>query len=397
MNLNVENFGQVFTPFFIVSTMINLIKNHGNILEPSSGNGSFSKVLQHNNITSIEIDPRFNGQYDYINIDFFDYPIINKFDTIIGNPPYVRYQDIDEQTKIKLKNKEYFEIFDNRSNLYLFFIYKCITHLNTNGELIFITPRDFLKATSAIKLNQFIYEHGTITHIIELGDKKIFQDASPNTIIWRFEKNNFKRETNIKQNFICNMGQLLFTNNRYPLILNEIAFVKVGAVSGSDKCFEHEDGIDFVCSYTQKTQKTKKMIYNKQHPFLNQYKDILIQRKIRKFNELNWFEWGRKYFETNLQRLYVNNKTRAKKPFFESKINAYDGSILAIFPRAKLTPLQLRELCSDLNKVCWEELGFVVDGRYIFNQKSLENSMLPINFSKYLPTNKDSLLTLMEE
>lgn len=27
-------------------------------------------------------------------MDFFDFPVSEKFDTIIGNPPYVRFQDI---------------------------------------------------------------------------------------------------------------------------------------------------------------------------------------------------------------------------------------------------------------------------------------------------------------
>jgi adenine-specific DNA-methyltransferase len=99
-----------------------------------------------------------------MNMDFFDFEISNTFDTIIGNPPYVRFQDINETTKNKLDMK----LFDKRSNLYLFFIYKSIQHLNDHGELIFITPRDFLKATSSINLNKFIYDHGTITDIIDM-------------------------------------------------------------------------------------------------------------------------------------------------------------------------------------------------------------------------------------
>jgi adenine-specific DNA-methyltransferase len=37
-----------------------------------------------------------------------------------------------------------------------------------------------------------------------------------------------------------------------------------------------------------------------------------------------------------------------------------------------------------LNMVDWEELGFVVDGRYIFNQRSLENTLLPTEFKEFL-------------
>lgn len=127
------------------------------------------------------------------NEDFFALRTVHIFDTIIGNPPYVRYQDIFSDTKKLLTPYE--KIFDKRSNLYLFFIYKCILHLKDKGELIFITPRDFLKSTAAIKLNQFIFDKGSITDLIDLGDKKIFATAQPNCIIWRFEKGNFVRRT----------------------------------------------------------------------------------------------------------------------------------------------------------------------------------------------------------
>jgi len=192
MQLDVDNLGQVFTPCFIVSDMINLIKNQGNILESSAGDGAFAFKLNQKNLTTIEYDKKLADKNLFLNMDFFEFDIQNKFNTIIGNPPYVRFQKINQDTKELLKNSLWsknkidYSIFDNRSNLYLFFIYKAILHLKKHGELIFITPRDFLKATAAIKLNNIIYKYGTITDIVELGDKKNFKDAQPNTIIWRF-------------------------------------------------------------------------------------------------------------------------------------------------------------------------------------------------------------------
>ena len=114
---------------------------------------------------------------------FFAYPVSQRFDTIIGNPPYVRFQDISPSTRALLAA----EHFDGRSNLYLFFIEKCLRHLAPGGELIFITPRDFLKATSALQLNRLLWS-GPITDAIELGDARVFDGALPNCLIWRFEK-----------------------------------------------------------------------------------------------------------------------------------------------------------------------------------------------------------------
>lgn len=374
---NVETLGQVFTPQSVVAQMLTLCRNEGRVLEPSCGDGAFFNEIP--NCVGIEIDSHHCPE-GAKNMDFFDYPVSEKFETIIGNPPYVRYQDIPKETKMKIKSN----LFDERTNLYLFFIEKCINHLTEHGELIFITPRDFLKATSSINLNKFIFENGTITDIIDLGDQKIFKGFSPNCVIFRFEKGDFSRATNVTKRFtLCN-GQLLFTDNQYPLFFSDVFFVKVGAVSGADKYFESEEygNRDFVCSYTCQTGKTKRMIYNEQSPYLKQFKQELLNRKIRHFDETNWWTWGRNHYVSSEKRIYVNAKTRNTRPFFLHESNDYDGSVLAIFPHNQ--NIDLQHACNMLNEVNWNELGFVCDGRYLFSQKSLESSPLPATFTDFL-------------
>lgn len=375
---DVETLGQVFTPQSIVSEMLCLRKNEGRILEPSCGDGAFFNELP--GCIGIEIDAT-HCPLGALNMDFFDYPLSEKFDTIVGNPPYVRFQDINVSTKEKLKSC----LFDERSNLYLFFIEKCINHLTDGGELIFITPRDFLKATSAMKLNKFIYENGTITDLIDLGDKKVFKGFNPNCIIFRFEKGNFSRKTNVSKEFVYNNGQLMFTDNCYPLSFSDLFFVKVGAVSGADDIFTNEryGNADFVCSYTAQTGETKKMVFGEKSVYLEQYKERLLSRKIRKFDETNWWQWGRMHYVSDEKRIYVNAKTRNRKPFFIHECRNYDGSVLAIFPKNQ--NVDIGEICKMLNEVNWFELGFVCDGRFLFSQKSLENTPLPIGFKKFVP------------
>jgi adenine-specific DNA-methyltransferase len=58
------------------------------------------------------------------------------------------------------------------------------------------------------------------------------------------------------------------------------------------------------------------MIYNTKDPSLFKYKKELIERKIKKFDENNWYMWGRGYCESKKNRIYVNGKTRQKNPFF---------------------------------------------------------------------------------
>ena len=376
----IKNWGQVFTPENIVNKMFELSKKKGKILEPSSGDGAFTKEIKKKSkrqITSIEVDEIYSCE-DNIIMDFFDLSLDLKFDTIIGNPPYVAFKNITHSTLEKIRNIDFLNSFDNRSNLFLYFVRKCVEHLTENGEIIFITPREFIKLTSSINLNKFLYENGSITDWYEYGDQPLFKGYSPNVVIWRYEKNNFNRQTNTingVKKFNINDGQIIFSDNNYNVKLGDLFSVKVGAVSGDDKIFTSIMGNkNFVCSYTKKTGELKTMYYDVINDYLRSHKEQLLNRKIKKFDETNWWKWGRTFHESNSERIYVNCKTRDQKPFFTHECKNYDGSVLALFPKSKMN---LDKMVDLLNMVDWNDLGFKVGGRLCFNQKSLENTLLP--------------------
>lgn len=357
-----QKFGQFFSSKKLVDKCISLIKNDGRLLEPSCGNGAFEKVKTKNSVF-IEIDPSIVVSDDVKIMDFFDYDISEKFNTIIGNPPYVDNSLFTppKNTKIKVQ-----------ANLYLYFIEKCFYHLKDHGELIFIVPRDFIKQTSAATVNKLLYEHGTITHFFDYGDEKNFEDSRPNVCIFRYEKDDFSRKTetfNGDLNFVINDGIISFADEKSSQKLGDFFDIKVGAVSGADELFVGSNGEEFVCSKTRKTGELKKMIYQKHDPILDEYKDILIARKIKKFNELNWYMWGRPVnFEPERERIYVNCKTRIKEPFFCDKCKKWDGSVLALFPKNEI---DIEFAKDQLNKLDWQKLGFITGGRYVFSQKAL--------------------------
>lgn len=373
----VENYGQVFTRSDVVRQMLALRRNFGRVLEPAAGQGAFSSQI--GNCVAVELDASIATSGTIV-MDFMAYPIAEKFDTIIGNPPYVRHQDILPETK-HLLNETFF---DGRSNLYLYFIEKCVRQLNSGGELIFITPRDFPKLTAAQNLNQWLYSQGSITDFIETGDSAIFGQFVPNCAIFRFEKGRFDRRMNDGRLFTESNGQLLFTRNNYPIPLSEFFEVKVGAVSGADDVFTHPKGnAEFVCSTTIGDGETRTMYFDVRNRYLERHRDRLLARGIRKFNETNWWKWGRHHHVSEAPRIYVNAKTRRSEPFFLNDCKNYDGSILALFP--KYPGIDIRRAVEILNtSVDWNDLGFVCDGRLLFSQRSLQTCYLPDNFNELL-------------
>lgn len=402
---DVAALGQVFTPPAVVDAMLALRRNPGRVLEPSCGDGAFSLSLP--GCVALELDAR-HAPAGALCQDFFAYPTAEKFDSIIGNPPYVRFQDIGEGTRRLLALGGWLKKFDARSNLFLFFIEKCLAHLAPGGELIFITPRDFMKSSGAVGMNRRLSELGTITDAIELGDARVFAGAVPNCLIWRFEKGNPSRRTRYaeigygddliaslaappweERHFMEAAGHLMFTRGDYPLHLSEVATVKVGAVSGADDLYADpvHGNRSFVCSSTGATGLTRRMIWcepgDPPPKALLEHKERLIARGIRPFDESNWWHWGRGYPRTDAPRVYVNGKTRREKPFFRHRSPHFDGAVLAIFPRRP--DVDLAQFEAALNAVDWADLGFVCDGRYQFAQRSLENTPLPESFRRFLP------------
>ena len=374
--LDVARRGQVFTPQAIVEALLALRRKQGSVLDPACGDGAFSRHLP--GCTAIELDPA-HCPPGALNMDFFAYPESEQFDTVIGNPPYVKARDILPETRLHLGKG----LLDGHANLYLHFIEKCVRHLKPGGELIFITPRDFLKATGAARLNVWLHDQGTITDLVDLGDARIFDGALPNCAIWRFEKGNLTRRMSDGRRMRLAGGQILLTRGIYSVPLSSVFFVKVGAVSGADDIFANAElgNADFVCSRTAQTGELRRMIFDRPLPWLDQFKARLLARRVTKFDESNWWQWGRRHYVSERPRIYVNGRTRKPRPFFLHACKNYDGAVLALFPHDPHA--DVAALCRMLNEVDWQELGFVCDGRFLFAQRSLETALLPEAFASF--------------
>jgi adenine-specific DNA-methyltransferase len=98
---------------------------------------------------------RAYGQVEVRKQDFLKDPV-EKFDFIIGNPPYVPITGLIEDEKSLYRSL--FESARGRFDLYLLFFEKALKNLNPGGRLVFITPEKFLYVESARPLRKLLSE-----------------------------------------------------------------------------------------------------------------------------------------------------------------------------------------------------------------------------------------------
>lgn len=356
------------------------------ILEPSAGAGDLLQVVSQNfpQSQSIgwEIDPDVQPINNSLNIqigDFFEKSKthLNSFDTIIGNPPYVAWKNVEQETKTNSQSVK--QNYSDKTNLYYLFVDRCIDLLKDDGEIIFIQPKEWMYSTSAAPLRKKILETGTITHIIDGGEEKVFPDADvPAIMIFRYQKTKTSdHSVRYRKGFLQNISEwetkdLIETQAGYWMItdkeqsakfenwnpLSHYYHVKVGIVSGADKIFNvtnHEKLDEFIEEGTALKYVTTKGIEHfidvnvyqefdnipqQTQEYLLIHKESLINRKIISFGEHNWWKYGairnKTLMDTVENRIYTFAKTRSQEPFFVNSDNEakyFSGGLLALFAK----------------------------------------------------------------
>lgn len=151
------------------------------VLEPSCGDGSFLNAVTNRyrrlgasaeqikkNVIGIELDEieaTKSAQYgtNVICKDFFTYYQENideqvKFDVIVGNPPFIRYQNFTEEYRkvaFALMNKHGFK--PNRlTNIWLPFLVLSCKALKPNGRIGMVIPAELFQVDYAAEARQFL-------------------------------------------------------------------------------------------------------------------------------------------------------------------------------------------------------------------------------------------------
>jgi adenine-specific DNA-methyltransferase len=199
--------GGYYTPSALADYLVNWAIRDGSerILEPSCGDGNFLVAAAQRlhelsrqgkpiaaQISAVEIDPDEislaksrvdslptvpQAKYSWNRSDFFEiYPALKegeKFDVVIGNPPFIRFQNFDAESRDKafLSLREAGYKPTKLANAWAGFIQLAIQLLKDNGRLAMVVPAEIMQVQYAAELRNRIT--GVFQHIVLIGFKKL--------------------------------------------------------------------------------------------------------------------------------------------------------------------------------------------------------------------------------
>ncbi|GAA7743955.1 class I SAM-dependent DNA methyltransferase [Helicobacter pylori] len=118
------------------------------------------------------------------------------FDCIIGNPPYIRQEQIRE---IKpLLEKQYQDFYNSTTDIYTYFFALSFNLLKEKGFNAFITSNKYARAKYGAKLRELLLKKTTIVSYMELNALKVFESAAVDTSIMSFIKQEPPKESRFK-------------------------------------------------------------------------------------------------------------------------------------------------------------------------------------------------------
>ncbi|GAA8843058.1 class I SAM-dependent DNA methyltransferase [Helicobacter pylori] len=118
------------------------------------------------------------------------------FDYIIGNPPYIRQEQIRD---IKpLLQKQYPDFYNSTADIYTYFFALAYNLLKEKGFNAFITSNKYARAKYGAKLRELLLKKTTLVSYMELNALKVFESAAVDTSIVSFIKQTPPKESRFK-------------------------------------------------------------------------------------------------------------------------------------------------------------------------------------------------------
>ena len=206
-----RRFAQFFTPFPVASFMARWVldgRRRHNLLDPAFGLGIFARAVagesqEAHRITGFEIDPSMAERSaaglaalsDRIDLrlersDYLESDWDNRFDGVLCNPPYLRFQEyagrgarlrsLEERMGVKLAGL---------TNLHCLFLLKSLHQLGPGGRAAYIMPWEFLNAGYGARIKEYLLGTGALRHAVVFDTPKgVFAGAVTTACILLFDR-----------------------------------------------------------------------------------------------------------------------------------------------------------------------------------------------------------------
>lgn len=231
---NQKLLGQIYTPPFIVEKILNEIGFNSpsilgkTVLDPACGDGRFleeivNRIIKLSPIEQLEenlsciygwdIDEgaiesckdNLNNIIEPLNIfvnwnikvcnsieklpknDLFNFTEEENFDFIVGNPPYIRIQHLEEENR-KFIQLNYRFCQTGSTDIYIAFYELCYHLLSDIGICGLITPNTFFYTETGKALREFLVRTKSIKQISNYADIQVFDNATTYSAILIFDK-----------------------------------------------------------------------------------------------------------------------------------------------------------------------------------------------------------------
>jgi hypothetical protein len=107
------------------------------------------------------------------------------FDCVIGNPPYIRIQDLAEWAPMEADycKQHYLSARQGNFDIYIVFLEKGLSLLRNEGLLGLIVPRKFMQASYGEGIRGILTENKHIKTITNFSNNQVFEDSFVNTCV----------------------------------------------------------------------------------------------------------------------------------------------------------------------------------------------------------------------
>jgi len=120
----------------------------------------------------------FHWEFEFPDVFFdrFGRPLKNPgFDAVVGNPPYVRQEQLSAN---KPYLKKTFETYSGVADLYVYFYEQSHRILRRDGRFGMITSNKFIRAAYGGALREYLAKNAHFTELIDFGDLPVFPEVS---------------------------------------------------------------------------------------------------------------------------------------------------------------------------------------------------------------------------